>query len=94
MNLVVFASRDQPEVYDRAERFVKLVRGDGFAARLVDKLSSNVGDLLLVAQYGVVEQVVVVMLEADEVVGRLARLPAPSDLKRAIGLLQNPTPEA
>ena len=64
MKALVFASRDQPETFDSAERLVRLLNERGqVVARLIDKLTSKVEELLLMAEYGVVESTVVVLVD-------------------------------
>jgi hypothetical protein len=91
----VFVSKEHPELYDTAERLVGILTTRRMKARLVDKLSSQVEDLLLMAEYGVVEETVVVLVDDTGVRGRLTQLPEPDELMKAIDRLRGfPTPQA
>jgi len=68
---LIFVSRDQPGD-TKAAREVAAIAPN---VRVVDKLSSKLADLKLVARYGVVEPVVTVFLKDRQLHGRLTRLP-------------------
>jgi hypothetical protein len=75
-NILIFASRDSA-YYPQAQ-----ILAHELKARLVDRLSSNLDDLLLVARYKVVEPVAIVVLAGDQVVARIPRLVSREQLLR------------
>jgi hypothetical protein len=69
--ILVFASRDSPLAAE-ARMYAGVVNG-----RFVDRLSTKLEDLVLVARYRVVEPLVVVVLVHDRVFRRYTELVAP-----------------
>lgn len=74
--VVVFASRDSVHAA-AAEKLAKEMGG-----KYVDRLTTNLDDLVLVAKYKVVEPVVVVVLLAGRVIVRIPRLVTSEELVR------------
>lgn len=63
LEVLVFASHEQPVRFAAARALVGELLARGHKARLVDKLTSDLDLLILVAEYGVVEDVVLVFRE-------------------------------
>lgn len=72
--VLVFAARDSSFV-EEAQRLADAVGG-----RYIDRLSSSLDDLLLVARHRVVEPVAVVVLLCEKIVLRYPRLVRPEVL--------------
>lgn len=79
--ILVFASSDVPADFARGQAAVTAYAEAGHEVRLVNKLSSNLDDLLLVTTFGVVEPVAVVVLDgAGRLAARFPKLVAVDDL--------------
>ena len=84
MRCIVFAARDCPETFDEAERLAKLLP----QTRLVDKLSAKLPDLLLIAEYDVVEPAAFVVVDESGVRYRRPSIPSLAEAEAAIGELR------
>jgi hypothetical protein len=93
---LVFVRRETPELYDEAERLVKVLSERNIIkAQLIDPGTDDLEHLLLVAKYGVVERCVVVLVDDSGLRGRLTELPRPEELRAVLmRILQSPTPSA
>jgi hypothetical protein len=79
MTLLVFAGHDDPEIWSAAQQLAHAVAGT-----LVDRLSFDLNDLILVAKHCVVEPAVVLLLADDDetVLVRWARIPTLTEVLR------------
>lgn len=84
MRALIFTSRDLPDVYAAARDLVVALSQDKIAAELIDKRSSNPRALLLVAEYGAVEPVLFVLLDANGLRARLTALPSRADVQNIL----------
>lgn len=88
MKALVFASRDVPNMLERARRLAERLTERGVKTRVIDKLSSDLNDLLLVAEHGVVEPAAFVLLDTSGVRVRLTGVPTMPQANAAIRRLR------
>lgn len=81
MVMFVFASRDVPEAHEARALAARL------GARFVDRISTDLGDLRLVAQHRVVEPVCILVLLEDRVILRVPHLLSADEVARAVAVL-------
>jgi hypothetical protein len=84
MKALVFTSHDLADLYDAAEQLVLRLRERDVEAALVDKLSAKPADLVLLAEHGVVEPLVFLLLDGSGVRVRLVSLPGPDQVLEAV----------
>jgi hypothetical protein len=89
--VLIFASRDTPDVYDRAETLYAALAActtPAIQARFLDKLSRSVEELRLFVRHRVVQTPTVLVLRGQEEVARVLEVPPPEDF---LGVLQTLT---
>lgn len=95
MKALVFVARELAELYDEAERLVAKLNERQVDARLIDKATTDLEDLLLVSKYGVVEPFAMLLLDASGVRARLTDVPPPFEVETIImRIVHSPTPSA
>jgi hypothetical protein len=75
MKVLVFAARDAAGFKESR------VLATSVSGQFVDRMSTALGDLRLVARYGIVEPICIVVLDGDEVVARIPRLVTEVELR-------------
>lgn len=81
----VFSSRDVRSTYAAALHLVACLRRDGFSVLHTDKLSPEIDDLLLVAEYRVVEPTLFLIVgERKQVLVRMVDFPTPEQAREMI----------
>lgn len=91
LDVLIFASRDTPAVYDRAETLyaaLSACTAPSITAHFLDKLSRSIDTLRLFVRHQVVQTPTVLVLRGDEEVARMLEVPQPEDF---LGVLQTLT---
>lgn len=90
LDVLLFCSRDSAEAFEKAHTLhaaLCLAEGSGLSSAIVDKLSSELDDLMLFARHRIVRTPAIIVLRGDEEVARMLDLPSVEDLLAALRTL-------